>query len=348
MARGSIVFEGWRLRFESPAMTLEIPLTRLQIELGESPWGNIHFRDPQAPDWSIQTFDTEILDHRSLLQQSHTRNQIRQFQSYAELKRRLKITLWFFAGFALTAAMVSLLLGLMVRSLVARIPPEWEQELGDTLIQELKQEETFVEDAKLKAKLDRAVTPLVAALPRSKIQYNFYILQDPVPNALAVPGGHVLVNTGLLDLAERPEEIAGAVAHEIAHVTQKHGFREIISSAGPFLICSVFLGGGGGLQGVLGDSADLLLRQSYSQKFELEADDVGWQYLVAARIDPRGMTDLLKKLEIEEHKQTGAEVEIAALSSHPATEKRIRRLEMKWRKLKDKSGFVALDHQAGK
>ena len=87
----------------------------------------------------------------------------------------------------------------------------------------------------------------------------------------------------MLELADRPEEVAGVVAHELAHVTQKHGFRKIISDAGPYLIMKIFFGGASGTAGVLGGSSQLLVRQSFSQEYELEADEVGWQYLVAAR-----------------------------------------------------------------
>jgi predicted Zn-dependent protease len=77
-----------------------------------------------------------------------------------ELTWRLKIIGVSLAGFAVMALVASLLLGLMVCSLVARVPVKWEQELGDKLMAELKEEETFVEDAKLQTNLVRAVAPL--------------------------------------------------------------------------------------------------------------------------------------------------------------------------------------------
>ena len=296
------------MRFESDALTLEIPLPRLQMQISESEDGGIYFCDAEQPDWSIVTFDTDVLRQTPLLQQVQTRNQIREFRSRGELKRRLKITLYFVAGFALVAIIVSMLLGYMVRALVAKVPVEWEQELGDTLMQEVRKEKTFLTDRKLQAKLETAVAPLIKVLPQRGIEFRFYILEDPIPNAFALPGGHVLVNTGLLEFADRPEELAGVIAHEIAHVTEKHGFRKIISSAGPFLIFRMFLGGGS--TGILGGSSQLLISQSFSQEYELEADAVGWQYLVAARIDPRGLTDMLSKLEAEQRVLKGLAPEL--------------------------------------
>jgi predicted Zn-dependent protease len=213
--------------------------------------------------------------------------------------------------------------------------------MGDAALAELKQEETFISDTKLLAKLDQAVGPLVSALPKTASQYKFYLMQHPLPNAFALPGGHVVVTTGLLEMAARPEELAGVVAHEIAHVTQKHAFREAISSYGPALIFKLFASGGSGLLGMLGGTSELLVSQSFSQEYELEADAVGWQTLVDAHIDPRGLAEMLTKFKALE-RGMGREPGLTAFNSHPAVEKRIRRLDDKWRKLKNKSGFIEL------
>jgi predicted Zn-dependent protease len=103
-----------------------------------------------------------------------------------------------------------------------------------------------------------------------------------------------------------------------------------------------------GLLGVLAGGSQLLVSQSFSQDYEFEADDVGWQYLVAARIDPRGLSDMLRKLKAEQEKMLLAQVAPQAFSSHPATDKRLRRLDRKWEKLKDKSGFIEYDVGKGK
>ena len=144
-------------------------------------------------------------------------------------------------------------------------------------------------------------------------------------------------------MADRPEELLGVIAHEVAHVTQKHGIRKAIASAGPFLIFRVFLGGNSrGLAGVVGGASDLLIRQSFSQAYETEADDLGWRTLVAAKIDPRGMTTMFEKLQAHERQQRTGHGVPQAFASHPALEKRIARLEAKWRKQPEKTGFLDL------
>jgi predicted Zn-dependent protease len=291
----------------------------------------------------VCTFDPDILREVHLLQHFNTSNQLRAIRNRGELKRALILTLGFAAGFAVVAFVVSMLLGTMVRSLVAQVPAAWEQQLGNEEMTELRKHLAFVEDPKRKAKLDRAVAPLVSVLSRPGLQFKFYIVEHPLPNACALPGGHVVVTTDLIDLADRPEEIAGVVAHEVAHVTQKHGLRKIISATGPYLIFRMFMSDGRGLLGALGDGSQLLVRQSFSQQYELEADSVGFDYLVAAHIDPRGLAEMLRKLKAVQDSRMGETPHLQAFSTHPATQKRIQRLETKWEKLKDKSGFIDYD-----
>src|SRR5262249_28752432 len=148
-------------------------------------------------------------------------------------------------------------------------------------------------DAKSLGRVRQAVNALLQRLPGNGTNFDFYIRDDPLPNAFALPGGHVVITKSMLQLADRPEEIAGVVAHEIAHETRKHSFRQVIADLGPFLILKIFLGGGRGTAGALGDGSALLVRQGFSQEYELEADAVGWDSLVAARVNPRGFIDIL-------------------------------------------------------
>jgi predicted Zn-dependent protease len=97
------------------------------------------------------------------------------------------------------------------------------------------------------------------------------------------------------------------------------------------------------LVGALGAGSQLVMTQSFSQEYELEADAVGWNYLVAAHIDPRGLPDMLRKLKAEEDKERLSDMDIPGFRSHPDTQKRIDRLEAKWKKLNQKSGFIEFE-----
>jgi len=340
---GRLTFAFFRLRFESEAATVEMPVSRLLIDKGEGRDELIYFSDPEQPGWSISTYDTNILNHALLHQQPHTLRQIRAMYSGRELSGRVKATFGVLIGFVLAAFIVWMLMGLMVRAVVAHVPAEWERELGDSVVAELKERETFTNDVALKAKLDLAVAPLLQVLPKNGTEYKFYIIENEMPNAFALPGGHVMVHDSLIRLADRPEELAGVIAHEVAHVTEKHAYRKLISEAGPYLVVRLFLGGGRGTVGLLGGSSQLLVQQSFSQEYELEADAVGFNYLVKAHIDPRGLADMLKKLEAAYGGFGFSQFHMGAFSSHPATAKRLQRLDAKWRRLKDKTHFITYD-----
>ena len=165
---GTITCERFRLRFTSPTVNLEIPFARLEIQLDEETPGRICFSSPDQPEWMLGTFESRILQHHFLREQPSTRNQIRDLEGPRELKRRLTITLGVLGAFGVIALLVSILTGVMVRALVAKIPPELEQQVGDELMAELKKTETIVQDPKLIAKLDRAVGPLIRVLQEGK------------------------------------------------------------------------------------------------------------------------------------------------------------------------------------
>jgi predicted Zn-dependent protease len=98
------------------------------------------------------------------------------------------------------------------------------------------------------------------------------------------------------------------LAHELAHVTEKHGFRGQVAAAGPFLVFQVFYARAERHASAAGCGSALLVAQSFSQEYEKEADDVGWDYMVKANIDPRGMIDVFRKLQAYEMKHEGKSI----------------------------------------
>jgi Putative Zn-dependent protease, contains TPR repeats len=338
-AEGHVGFDRWSLRFQSGNFIIEIPLARLEIDLSKNKNGPILFSDPEQEGCLISTFDHRVLALPVLCQHPNTRQQIRNIREHADLKRRYIITGGFIGAILLLVLLAPVLTGFMINSLVSRVPPKWEQDLGDSQLAELKSTETFIDDPKLKARVDEALSPLLAVIPSGGVKFQSYIIQDDDPNAFALPGGHLMVTTGLLKLLDRPEEIAGTAAHEIAHVTCKHGLRQILSEGGSFLVLQLFLSGRG-VVNLVGAGSAVLVSQGFSQEYELEADSVGWNYLIASHVDPRGMISTLRKLREEELKHKEFSELPQAFSSHPATDKRISRLEKSWKKLRVKTGFI--------
>ncbi|HLP77601.1 MAG TPA: M48 family metalloprotease, partial [Candidatus Paceibacterota bacterium] len=102
-----------------------------------------------------------------------------------------------------------------------------------------------------------------------------------------------------------------------------------------------------GLMNVLAGGSGLVIFQGFSKEFETEADEVGWKYLVSANIDPRGMESMFRKFQTWDGARLNMELP-QAFSSHPLLQKRISRLDGKWKKLKRKDGFLVQTNEVPK
>ncbi|MEW6304216.1 MAG: M48 family metallopeptidase [Verrucomicrobiota bacterium] len=339
-AAGAVCFTQWVMRFEGETFSLECSLDNLRIQQ-DAENQRVFFRHPEYPDWVVCVPDLAVLDERCFSQRTSLRLQLTAVAEKQDSVRRVKWTLSFLAAFAVVSVTVLWMAGKTVRYLVNRVPLEYELKLGDQLVAEVRTEQKLVTNATLQADLEKLVGRLVAALPKSERKYHVYLVEDPTPNAFAIPGGHIFVHTGLMRAAQTPEEVAGVLAHEIAHVTRRHGFHTIVSAIGPLYVFKTFFSGNEGLVAVIAAGSTILVAQNYSREYEREADDTGWDLLVAANIDPRGLATFLNRL-LDEEKKLGFGKGVRALSSHPPSEERIARLEKRWNKLKKKT-FAKLD-----
>jgi hypothetical protein len=255
LVKGRIFLESDALMFRSEATSVEIPVAQLLVEM-DGANGRIYFRDQNVTGLSIFTTDESILDARGFGQPGAIRRRLEQAGSQNELKRRLRVMAYAAVGCLLLGWLGVLATHFMVRSLVAKVPPEWEQKFGAEEIADLKGEALLLNDSNRVAKLAALAAPLLQVVPGSD-DFKFYIEKNEDPNAFALPGGYIVVNTGLLNLADN-DEVLGVIAHELAHVTQKHHARKIISSAGPLIIFGTFMGSRG-MMSLIGEGSALML-----------------------------------------------------------------------------------------
>jgi Zn-dependent protease with chaperone function len=340
---GMLCFTVNSFRFDGGETVIDIPVQRLNARLDE-PGESVILQDSAQPEWSIVTSDLDLLECDSVPALTALSAELESRATRRELTRRVKMVVFFFVGAGVALWLGMLAVGAMVRAIVARVPAAMEQEVGTNLLAQFEDELGFSDDTNQVARLTAMAQPLLQVLPANQ-QWQFYIVEEPSPNAFALPGGHIVVTTGLLELSERAEEVLGVVAHEVAHVTKKHGFRHAIASAGPFLVFQVFLGSGSDTLAAVAGGSAVLIDASFSQEYEKEADDVGWEYLTSANIDPRGMIDMFYKLKVAEAAEGMADDMPKAFQSHPDLDKRIARLEKKWKRLARKSGFVQLNDE---
>jgi len=333
---GKIRIDAEALRFEAAAQTLELRLDGLELRLGGASDRLVFFTHPSLPEVSVTTSEHAILDHPRLAGRPEIARQIASIRG-KKLRGRLLTAAVLLAIPALVGVLI-LLKDPLVGFVAHRIPPALEVELGELIFAQVEATSDVVEDRELQRMLDELVAPLAGAISDDAVYpYAFHLVEDPTLNAFAIPGGHVVLHTGLVLRAEVPEEVLGVLAHEIAHVTRRHSLRQVLSNAGVFVLVQALVGDASGVIAVVADGGVHLLSLEFSRDFEREADDVGWQYLLAAGIDPRGMITLFEKLQAEREAQLGGgaalDQALTFLSTHPSSPERIARLTAKWHAL---------------
>jgi predicted Zn-dependent protease len=201
--------------------------------------------------------------------------------------------------------------------------------LGKQLAEEVARQGKLHQDPVLGEFVNRIGQNLVRNSD-AKVPFTFQVLDDESPNAFALPGGFVFVNTGLIKLASEEDELAGAVAHEIAHVAARHTTcratqEQLLRTAGG--IGGVLLGGGwGGLAGREALAAAVPMAfLKFSRSDETEADYLGTQYMYAAGYDPTGTVSIFEKMLALRRTQPGLAARV--LSTHPMDADRIDRTE---------------------
>ena len=192
---------------------------------------------------------------------------------------------------------------------VGLISIEQEAKLGEILFTQQKRGLKLVEGPALE--MVRDIGNKLTKDSRHKFQ--FFVAEDKSVNAFAMPGGYVVVHTGLLQLTETPEEVAGVLAHEVQHIEQRHSLRSIAKSLGFSAAVSLLLGDASAAVSLGGE----LLQLKFSRDHETEADREGLKTLVAAKINPVGMRDFFAKMAAQ------SQLNLGFLATHPASNERM-------------------------
>lgn len=195
---------------------------------------------------------------------------------------------------------------------------EKEVALGRYLAAEVDREAKFVDDPVITEFVNRVGQNIVLHSD-AKVPFTIKVIDSDEVNAFALPGGFFYVNKGLILAADNEAELAGVMAHEIAHVAARHAMenqaKATLMDYG-LLAGSIFLGGIPGLiANNAGPLAALLGFMKFSRNAEAEADKLGVQYLYAAGYDPNALATMFEKLSAQNKKKPGFFSK--AFSSHP-------------------------------
>ncbi|HEY7203598.1 MAG TPA: M48 family metallopeptidase [Methylomirabilota bacterium] len=205
-----------------------------------------------------------------------------------------------------------------------RVPVAWEESVGRAAIGHLAPPGRRCEDAELARVMDEMVQRLTAPGPPSPYTFRVSVVNRRLVNALAVPGGYVVIFRGLLERTATPEEMAGVLAHELQHVLQRHATRAVIQDASTGLLLMALTGDVTGPLAYGLQTARTLGDLRYSRRAEEEADTEGMKMMLAARLDPAGMITFFERIQQEEGATPAA---LSYLSTHPLAADRLQRLK---------------------
>jgi len=202
---------------------------------------------------------------------------------------------------------------------------EREIALGKQLAQEVERQAKLIDDPIIAEYVNRVGQNLVRNSD-AKVPFTIKVLDAEEVNAFALPGGFFFVNSGLILKADSESELAGVMAHEIAHVAARHGTRNATrGQLIQFAMIPVMIMSGGWTGYAIYQGASLAIPMgflAFTRSMEREADFLGLQYMYKAGYDPTSFVDFFEKIQTMEKRKPGTVAKV--FSTHPMTDDRIK------------------------
>ncbi len=324
-----VTFQDGGLLIEADGFSALWPIDSLRF----SPGGDEkQFLIVTSPE-SERLFDSLVVNDPSLLEALASRADEKGrlvLASFDRGRRKTKRDKWLHMGLFALLALGLLALAFwgierfLVQEVVKRTPIRTEVAWGGKLVGLYTAGRSEVQEGPAHAAAATIWNRLVEAAEGENPGYPLvlHVVRDPGVNAFALPGGHVVLLTGLMAKAESPEEVAGVLAHEIQHVLKRHVTGRLAQSVGTrLLIASVF---GGSDLSTLTLTAQQLGELSYGRGQEVEADTEGARLMAKSGLSPAALGAFFARLEKGEK---AARYLPTFLSTHPESGERARRLE---------------------
>lgn len=213
------------------------------------------------------------------------------------------------------------------------VPISWEEEIGAAAKDNITGHAKACDAPPGRAALEVLAGRLASHIDTEYV-FDVTVADSPVNNAFAVPGGHIVVMRGLLDTLESPEELAGILAHEMGHVTERHPLAGAIRVIGISLLLDLVVGGDSSIVDALVQLGGTLIAFSYSREDERTADAIALEILRKAAISPRGLNLFFERLlavagkagEGGDRMDKAAERAVTILSTHPWFDERLQQV----------------------
>jgi len=210
----------------------------------------------------------------------------------------------------------------LARPLAQAMPAAWDDKLGQAVERQVIQGRRICEAEAGTA----ALQTMLRALPYAK-RYDgpvsIRVIDHPMANAFAAPGGRIVILRGLLAKAQAPEEVAGVLAHELGHVVEHHPTANAIRVLGVKALLDLIMGDSATVLETVGETGGLLLLFAQNRRDEAAADEVALELLGEAGIDSAGLADFFARQD--KPRGAGEDSVFSYFSTHPLTDARQRR-----------------------
>jgi len=292
----SMVFKGGDLQLE---MSFEV----LELDVKPSKNSPVSFLHPEHSDWCVTAYDQRILKEPPFLKHTHLRRQVKEGRQRDDSISKVIGLMVFAALYVAIPFVVGYAIEQAVPAIAASVPAEFEAEIGESLKAKVLDRHSVAANLPDAAeKLNALARRIVPEHLRDDLAVRVHLIDDPQPNAFSVPGGDIFVFTGVLQRAQDGGQIAGVLAHEIAHIALHHGIRSLIARKGPGLYVQHKLGNQGPILAAIRASQDDLIDRELPVPMMIAADKAAFGYLVEAGINPLGLSRFLYRLTVLEGK----------------------------------------------
>ena len=202
------------------------------------------------------------------------------------------------------------------------IDEEQEIAIGKQAAADIEHEYRVLPDDPDAPRVERLGRKIAAGSTRPNLPWTFKVVDEKTPNAFALPGGPIYVTKGLLAMKVTDDELAGVLAHEVAHINQKHSVKRIEQALTIAIVSDIALRRADNLtRAAVGLAVQFGIELPHSREAEYEADAIGIRLAYNGGTDPRGLVDFLKRLDALPDAPKSPEW----MQSHPATKARIER-----------------------
>ena len=292
-----------------------------------------HAGEPLRLECGAPLPEALVIDNPSFIAalRRYVEGRYRHFRFPVVISRRVSLLgAAFAASIVAVGAIVLWVIPALADLMAPLVPIEWEVSLGKSALRQMVSDDQRCTNLELQKQLDLLMARLVDP-SKSPYELHVTVVDSPLFNAYALPGGEIVIFRPLLQGTKNPEEMAGVLAHEAQHVLLRHTTKSLLRDLSLAALIGATFGDVTGIGALSIQAAHTLSTLNYSRDMEDQADFEGVRLLQQAHFNPCGMIDFFETLKSRER---GVEIP-GYLSTHPQTDERIAKLKALLRRAPD-------------